>query len=198
MADLQYIQKFIHKIAVVLIIAGAINWLLIGAAGINLVEKILGYRSPYAKVVYIAVGIAAVSLMFHRDTYLPFLGETVIPCSALPEQLPEGADTQVEVDAPPGAKVLYWAAEPETEGLKKINNWRQAYMKFLNVGVVLANGDGKATLFVRKPQPYSVPLKGRIEPHIHYRICSQEGYGMMGSIQTVYLSDGRTEAFIDL
>jgi uncharacterized membrane protein YuzA (DUF378 family) len=193
--DLLYAQKIIHKIAIVLIIAGAINWLFIGAAGINLVEKIFGYRSPYAKGVYLLVGIAALTVMFHRDTYLPFLGETVMPCSALPEQIPEGADTQVQVDAPAGAKVLYWAAEHETEGMKKIQDWRQAYMKFMNVGVVLANGDGKATLYVRKPQAYTVPMAGRLEPHIHYRICGEGG--MLASIKTVFLSDGRTEAFVD-
>jgi len=90
----------------------------------------------------------------------------------------------------PGSKVLYWAAEPATEGLKKINDWRQAYLKFMNAGVVTANASGLATLYVRNPQPYIVPWKGRIEPHIHYRVCGGDSEGMMGRIETVYVSEG--------
>jgi len=185
---------YIHKIAMVILIIGALNWLAIGAFNYNPVGKMLGVKSIASRAVYIVVGLAAVSLMFHRDTYLPFLGETVMPCSALPEQIPEGADTQIQVDAPPGAKVLYWAAEPENEGMKKLLDWRQAYMKFMNVGVVVASAEGVATLRVRNPQPYVVPWKGRIEPHIHFRVC--EDTGMMGHIKTVYVADGRVEGFV--
>ncbi len=109
---------YIHKIAMVILIIGALTWLSIGAFNYNPVGKMFGVKSMAARAVYIVVGLAAVSLMFHRDTYLPFLGDTVMPCSALPEQIPEGADTQIQVPATPGAKVLYWAAEPENEGMK--------------------------------------------------------------------------------
>lgn len=112
-----------------------------------------------------------------------------------PEQIPENADTQVEVQVEPGVKVLYWAAEPSTEGLKKLKDWRGAYMKYMNVGVVKANEDGIANLMVRRPQSYVVPWRGRLEPHIHYRVCSENG--MMSRINTVFLSDGHVEAFVD-
>ena len=194
--DLEYTKKILYKVAIIVLLVGALNWLVIGVIGINPVEKVLGYRSPWAKGVYILVGLCALGVMFNRDTYLPFLGETVMPCSALAEQIPENADTEVQVEAPVGSKVLYWAAENETEGLKKLNDWRGAYMKFLNVGVVKANGDGIATLYVRKPQPYTVPWKGKLEPHVHFRICGDNG--MMGRIKTVYLSDGRVEGFTNM
>jgi protocatechuate 3,4-dioxygenase beta subunit len=54
---------------------------------------------------------------------------------------------------------------------------------------VTANADGVATLYVRNPQPYDVPWKGRLEPHVHFRVCSPQA-GLMGRIETVYVSDG--------
>ena len=176
-----------------IIILGALNWLTIGLLNINVLERIFGEKSMVPRIVYIIVGISALAIMFHRDTYLPFLGQTVVPCSLIPERIPEGADTNIQVHVAPGAKVLYWAAEPASEGLKKINDWRGAYLKFMNAGVVTANKDGVATLYMKNPQPYTVPWKGRLEPHVHYRVCGQNG--MMERIETVYMSDGRVEAF---
>ena len=49
------------KIAGFLLIAGGLNWGLIGFFGFNLVGALLG---PLARVVYMAVGIAAVAKMF--------------------------------------------------------------------------------------------------------------------------------------
>jgi len=187
-----YMTK-IHMVSTVLIIIGAINWFCIGAFGYNPVAKIFGAKSMAARGVYVLVGLAAITVMFHRDTYLPFLGQTVVPCSALPEQIPQGADASVQVKVTPKSKVLYWAAEPETEGMKKIHDWRQAYIKFMNVGVVMSDETGVATLYVRNPQPYTVPWMGRLEPHVHFRVCGDSG--MMGSINTVYMSSGNVEGF---
>ena len=184
-----------HVFAIAIVIIGAINWLLIGALGYNPISNIFGAKSITTRGIYILVGLSAVAIMFHRDTYLPFLGESVVPCSALPDQIPEGADTHVQVKVTPKSKVLYWAAEPATEGLKKIHDWRQAYIKFMNVGVVMSNEKGVATLYVRNPQPYTVPWMGRLEPHVHFRVCGESG--MMGSIHTVYMSSGDVERFVD-
>jgi uncharacterized membrane protein YuzA (DUF378 family) len=192
--DFLYFQKLLFKVAMVILIIGALNWLAVGAAGVNLVEKVLGRGTLATRAVYIVVGLCAVAVMFNRDTYLPFLGETVLPCSVLPEQIPENADTEIEVKVPPMSKVLYWAAEPSTEKLKELNDWRGAYLKYMNVGVVIANADGVATLHVRHPQPYKVPFKGRLEPHVHFRICSDSG--IMSRIKTVFLSDGHVEGFL--
>ncbi len=191
--DIQYAQKMLFKVCMVLIIVGALNWFSVGAFGYNFVEKILGFRSPLSRFVYVLVGICAIGIMFYRDTYLPFLGETVMPCSAIPEHIPENADTEMSVKVEPGAKVVYWAAEPATEGLKYLNDYKKAYMKYMNMGCVKANEDGIATLFVRKPQPYRVPFlfKGQLEPHIHYRVCSDTG--MMSRIYTINVSDGSVQ-----
>jgi len=183
-----------HIVATVIVILGALNWFGIGVFGVNAVSRLVGARSIAARVIYCLVGVSAIAIMFHRDTYLPFLGETVFPCSAIPEQIPEGADTQVQVKVHPGAKVIYWAAEADNEGMKQVNDWRKAYLKFLNVGVVKADETGVATLMVRNPQPYTVPWMGRLEPHVHFRECGDNG--MVGRIFTVYTSSGKVEPFL--
>lgn len=190
--SLMFKQKMLFKIAIVLILIGAVNWLTIGVFKLNMVESLLG-SGVLARGIYILVGVAALSIAFNRDTYLPFLGETVLPCSIIPERTPPGATKELKVPAPPGAKVLYWAAEPAMEGLKNIPDWQTAYAKYENAGVTTADSTGLATLKVRLPQAYVVPFKGRIEPHIHFRICSDTG--MLGRIKTVFVSDGHVEGF---
>ena len=119
-------------------------------------------------------------------SYLPFLGPTVMPCSLLANRIPEHADTEVRVDGlKPGATVMYWATEPATDGLARIKDWRQAYLDYANAGVTRADGAGVAVLVIRKPQPYTVPVKGRLESHVHWRVC--EGGGMLGPVQTTML-----------
>lgn len=189
------LHTYAHIIAIIFVIIGALNWLGIGLAKVNILEKAFGASSIIPRILYVVVGVSALGLAFHRDTYLPFLGLTVVPCSLIPERIPEGADTTVEVKVTPGAKVLYWAAEPATEGLKKINDWRGAYLQYMNAGVTIAGADGTAALLLKNPQPYTVPWKGRLEPHVHFRVCGENG--IMERIETVYMADGRVEAFTD-
>ena len=187
-----YYAKLANKLAVGLLIIGALNWGLIGTMRVNVVERLLG-KGAAARGIYILVGIAALALAFNRDTYLPFLGETVLPCTTIPERVPPGATKELRVPAPPGSKVLYWAAEPAMEELKQLQTWDQAYNKYENAGVTTTDSTGIAILKVRSPQPYLVPFKGRLEPHVHFRIC--DGTGMLGRIKTVFVSDGHVEGF---
>lgn len=191
-SDLAYLRKKAFMIAMVLMIVGSLNWLLIGAFRFNLVETLLG-DGILARSIYLLVGFSAVAVMCNRDTYLPFLGETVMPCSLLPNRVPPGASKEVHITAPPGSKILYWASEPAMENLKQINDWKIAYAKFENAGVTNADDNGNAILKVRPPQPYLVPWKGRLEPHVHFRICGDNG--MLGRIKTVYVADERVEGF---
>lgn len=183
----KYTRLTIQKFAYALLIIGAINWLFIGFFDLNLLTGIFGLNL-FSRALFVLVGLAGIYFMFQRDFYLPFLGESVLPCSGLEDREPSGADTSVTVQVEPFAKVLYWAAEPDAESLKEINDWRKAYSAFKNIGVTTADESGSALLNVRKPQPYTVPFKGRIEPHIHYRVCEEDG--MIGSIRTVFLAEG--------
>jgi uncharacterized membrane protein YuzA (DUF378 family) len=184
-------EKILFKVAMILVLVGALNWLGIGLLGVNVVEKAVG--KTVGRGIYVLVGVAAVSIMFNRDTYLPFLGDTVLPCTTIPERVPPGATKEVHVPAPAGSKILYWAAEPTMEELKQIPDWQQAYNKYENAGVTTTDSTGIAILKVRNPQPYKVPMKGQLPPHVHFRIC--DGTGMLGRVKTVFLDDQRVEGF---
>lgn len=51
-------MKIIDKIALALIIIGAINWGLIGLFSFNLVDTIFGAMSIISRIVYVLVGIS--------------------------------------------------------------------------------------------------------------------------------------------
>ena len=51
-------MKVVDKIALVLVIIGAINWGLIGFFGFNLVDSIFGAMSIVSRIIYALVGLA--------------------------------------------------------------------------------------------------------------------------------------------
>lgn len=179
--------KWLHLVAMVLVIVGGLNWGAVGIFGVDIVRFVFG-RGVLSRTVYIAVAVSALILAFDRASYLPFLGETVMPCSILQERVPDHADTEVSLHGlTPGAKVLFWATEPATEGLARIVDWRRAYLEFANAGVTTVDAAGHATLRIRKPQPYTVPMKGRIEAHVHWRVCGDDG--ILGPVKSKVLSE---------
>jgi len=169
-------MKKVHMFAVALLVIG-------GFLGLYCWRK----RSLWGNALAVLIALAAIYVGTQRDSYLPFLGESVVPCSVLADKIPEHADVEVTVDhLKPGAKVIFWATEPATEGLAKIKDWQRAYLELANAGVATVTAAGTATLRIRKPQPYTVPLWGRLESHVHWRTC-QDG-GMMGPVQTTVVS----------
>ncbi len=188
-----YVKKLLFKVAMVLLIIGGLNWLLFGLFDVNLVSGIFG-KSFLATLIYVLVGVSALVIMFDRDTYLPFLGPMVAPCSVLENRDPPGATREVKVTVEPNVKIIYWAAEPASNKLEKINSWKQAYLDYQNAGVATSGGDGVAVLKIREPQSYRVPFKGELAPHVHYRVCGEAGW--MGRINTAFLNQG-VEGFED-
>jgi uncharacterized membrane protein YuzA (DUF378 family) len=184
--------KWINMVIITLVLIGGLNWLSIGVLGIDAVR--LGLAPRHAKWIYILIGIAALSLVFRRDIYLPFLGETVVPGGALAEKTPQNANEQVTITTIPGAKVLYWAAEPNPTQGKEVPNWDEAYTEFENSGVAIADGAGNTILRFRgPPQSYKVPIMGTLTPHVHFRICGANG--IMGPVQIKKMGDGAIENF---
>lgn len=60
-------MKIIDKIALILVIIGAINWGLIGIFQFNLVEAIFGNMTVIARIIYALVGVSglwAIKLLF--------------------------------------------------------------------------------------------------------------------------------------
>lgn len=174
-----------YMIAMVLLVIGGINWGIKSVLGKDAVTYFTGKNVLAANAIFAAVGISALLIGLHRDAYLPFLGQTLIPCSVLTVQTPENADMEVEVLASPGTKILYWAAEPANKDLKSVNDWKHAYLAYRNAGVAVSDPSGIAKLKVRKPQPYRVPLKGELSPHVHYRKC--DGVSLLSRVFTVDL-----------
>jgi uncharacterized membrane protein YuzA (DUF378 family) len=186
-----YVQKLLFKISMVLLIIGGLNWLLVGLFDFNLVSTVFG-NSFLATLIYFLVGLSAIYIMFDRDTYLPFLGPMVAPCSVLDNRDPPGATREVKITVEPNVKIIYWAAEPGSQKLEKLNSWKQAYLNYENAGVTTSNGEGVAVLKIRDPQSYKVPFKGKLSPHVHYRVCGEAGW--MGKINTLFL-DQKVEGF---
>lgn len=180
------LKKWAHLVAMVFVVIGGLAWGSIGLFGVNPVGAVFG-KGVVANVIYTLVGIAAIVVAVNRASYLPFLGETVMPCSLLSDNEPEHADASVEINGlEPGMKVLYWATEPATEGLARIVDWRRAYLEFANAGVTTADKAGRAVLRVRRPQPYTVPIAGRLEAHVHWRACGDNG--LLGPVRTTPLA----------
>lgn len=172
-------NKYVYLVTMYLVLIGGINWGLVGAFRWNALQGLLGV--PMSRALYVAVGLSALWLIGRRDVYLPFLGETVMPCSAIQARIPDHADTEVNLHGlQPGAKILYWATEPATQGLATIPTWQHAYLDFANAGVAVVDAGGHVTLRFRSPQPYTVPIYGRLNRHVHWRQCGEGG--MLGPV----------------
>jgi uncharacterized protein len=60
-------MKVLHTIAFILVVVGAINWGLVGAFDVNVVEMVLGSVAWLERLVYILVGLSGILLVFtHR------------------------------------------------------------------------------------------------------------------------------------
>ena len=51
------------KVFCLLVVVGALNWGLVGAFDVNLVERLLGAGTQATKIVYILVGVSALAVI---------------------------------------------------------------------------------------------------------------------------------------
>ena len=56
-----------NALAYVLVIIGALNWGLVGAANLDLVQLLLGWSPIVVKIVYVVVGLAALWLLVAKS-----------------------------------------------------------------------------------------------------------------------------------
>jgi hypothetical protein len=98
----------------------------------------------------------------------------------------------------PGAKVVYWASEPDpVADAVNLPSWDKAYGDYENSGMVIADERGEAVLSIRgPPQPYKVPFHGCIDSHVHFRV--EEMPGLFGPVQNKFIKSGKVEAFSNL
>jgi len=181
-----YSDKKLYFWIIFIVLISAINYGLMGSFNINLMKYGLDTIHPSTyRIILIIIGMCGIILINNRDTYLPFLGESVYPCGSLTEHIPNNTTEEVNVRVPPNSFVIYWASEPKNEELKSLNDPWTAYLNYENSGVIKSDDKGNAILKVRKPQSYKVSKFGRekiLDSHIHYRYC--KGPGMMSKIFT--------------
>ena len=65
-------MKLTSIIAFILVIVGALNWLLIGLFDFNLVSSIFGPISFMSRTIYTLVGIASLWVIFFIFAFRPF------------------------------------------------------------------------------------------------------------------------------
>ena len=65
-------MKFTTILSFILVIVGAIVWLLVGIFDFNLVAVIFGAGSFCARTIYTLVGLASLWLIFYAVMYKPF------------------------------------------------------------------------------------------------------------------------------
>ena len=56
-------MKALHTLAIILVIVGGLNWLLVGAFDFDLVAAIFGDMTAASRVVYVLVGLAAIYML---------------------------------------------------------------------------------------------------------------------------------------
>lgn len=162
---------FILALFVILAVLNRVNLLRVDGSG------------AFGTVHIILAFIAIVFLALDRDSYLPFLGECVLPTSLLAAKTPQDATFTVDVRAQEGAThIMYWASE---SGAGLVPNPYDAYGNYSNAGIVKASSAGLTTLPVRCPRQYQV--RGRTLPrHVHYRSIYKSG--IAGPVQTVQIT----------
>lgn len=187
-AELVYLRLKMHQVVIALVLIGAINWGTT-AFGYNLVDILhtnlnsLFQMETYSdKIIYIIVALAAIKLAIKKETWLPFLGYTVLPSNFVPLKNMDG-NTSVTVKVSPNTKVAYWSSS--TVDAKGVPDVRVAYGDYSNSGVVMSDNDGNAKFIFNKGTSYIVPYGKEIPRHIHYREIGLE-WGMLGAVKTKY------------
>ena len=172
-------------ILVLLVVVGAFNWGTT-AYGYDLVKifskslnNLLSTNIDYYNYIYVIVALAAIVLILNRNTWLPFLGKTVVPGSLFNLHTPPNANKVLSVNVKPNSKVIYWAALGNSEN----QSVETAYNHYENCGVVMSDNHGVASLLIMDGYGYNTNI-GHINKHIHYRVCYDRG--MMGEVKIIY------------
>jgi hypothetical protein len=188
--DNKYIKVKIHMIFLAFIIIGALNWGLF-VFNYNLVEtlhlylnKFLGVETYIDKVIYLFILISGIIIGLKKSTWLPFLGETVLPSQFITNRTREASDFTITVKVAPFTRVAYWASLPQ-DNKNKIPDVVTAYGDFSNSGVVTSDKDGNAELAILNSTSYKVPSGNVIKRHVHYRELDQQ-FAFLGEVKTVF------------
>lgn len=108
-----------------------------------------------------------------KQTFLNFLGECAFPISLIPNvYFPSNTNYSIELElnAPNGTKIIYWASNNDIDKNKIFDNPFDAYGNYENSGVAVVNNN-KVVINIRCPNKYKIPNGLILNQHIHYRIA---------------------------
>ena len=181
-------QYKLHMFLIGLIIIGSINYgtSLVGCNMIkylsNFINNLFKSSLHLDKIIYLSIASASIYLAFKRDTWLPFLGDAVLPEAVIPLSQPTNTNTIVKIKTLPNVKIVYWAALNKGE----TTNVKLAYNNYENSGVVMSDENGNASLPIMIGSGYTLPNGTVLPRHVHYRILDYSNIkGMMSKIETV-------------
>jgi len=178
----KYRNVLINMIMTIMVYFVAANCIL-AYYGFDLLEKInnlLGFQ--ITGVVYFLTAISIIFLASKKHTWLPFLGQTVLPSKLINETNNMG-DTSIKIQVTPNTKVAFWSSLPSKDHNIMVD---KAYSDYSNSGVVRSDNNGFAVLTFNKGTGYVVPNGRFIKPHIHYRELTEDS-AMIGPVKTIYL-----------
>lgn len=182
MTSTSYKRILINMIMTIIVFIVATNSVLsnFGFNIFNNIDSFVGFN--VSNIIYIIAGISIVLLAIKKHTWLPFLGESVLPPTLVPETKNVG-DTSIKVKVKPNTKIAFWSTLPSKNDKPDVE---KAYGDYSNAGVSKSDNSGFATLTFNKGTGYIVPSGKFIKPHIHYREINDE-WSMMGPVNTVYV-----------
>lgn len=64
-------MKFVTTLSFILVIVGALNWLLVGLFSFNLVAFLFGASSVISRIIYSVVGLASFWIIYFLIMYKP-------------------------------------------------------------------------------------------------------------------------------
>lgn len=138
--------------------------------------------TPWWLKVFAAVTVVFVLILgTRRDTYLPFLGTTVMPAALLktPTEAVGDVTSKLYINMPDGTPVVYWASMPSDT---VIEDPFKAYAEFKNSNMAVVKNK-TAELRVECPSKYKIPSGRTLQPHVHYRVVYKNG--LLGPVETV-------------
>lgn len=188
----QYLDKYVYIISIILVLLVSINNGIIHLNGSNIISNIIKDNQSQ-RIFYILVSILAIILALQRRTYLPFLGETVVPSALFEERnnndlsglLSKNSNLiNLKINAPNAEKIIWWAAD-ENINNKPEEEPELAYNEYKNSGISNVMKDGNAYIVFPCPKTYKVGLlKKQLQKHLHYR---ETHGGMLSEVKTIYL-----------
>ena len=140
----------------------------------------------FKKIILTLLSFYAIFLLFNKNTYLPFLGNTVLPskliCNNNNNDLIKNNNNLIHLKIytdKDTEKIVWWAADNDNIN-KVINNPNDAYKNYNNSGISLVN-NGLAEVVLLCPKSYMAG--GRELPkHLHYRESKKD---MLGDVKTI-------------